>query len=197
VCSAQYGCFLELLLLLLLLLHTAFELSLSGSSPYVSTDKTNKNKYIESKQYKTVNTSTQITKTTTHDKTHIYTLPLTYLLTYLLTYSTVQSPSGEPNWFAASQEILRISRNPKVHYRTHNRPPPVCILGQPNPVHIPTSHLPEIYPNIIHPFTPRSPQWSLIYYTTIYTTIKPCIKRYNHIYKYTIIYTIIQPYIQR
>ena len=78
------------------------------------------------------------------------------LLTYLLTYSTVQSPSWEANWFAASQEIPRISRNPKVHYRTHKRPPPVSILGQPNPVHIPTSHLLEIHPNIIH----QSPQWS-------------------------------------
>ena len=51
--------------------------------------------------------------------------------------------------------------NPKVHYRTHKRPPPVPILGQPNPVHIPTSHLLEIHPNIFHPSTPRSPQWSL------------------------------------
>ena len=56
------------------------------------------------------------------------------LLTYLLTYSTVLSPSWEANWFAASQEIPRISRNPKVHYRTHKRPPTVSILGQPNPV---------------------------------------------------------------
>ena len=48
---------------------------------------------------------------------------LTYLLTYLLTYSMVQSPSWEANWFAASQEIPRISRNPNVHYRTHKRPP--------------------------------------------------------------------------
>ena len=79
----------------------------------------------------------------------------------LLNYCVVQSPSWEANWFAASQEITRISRNPKVHYRTHNRPPPVSILGQPNPVHIPTSHLLEIHPNIIHPSTPRSPQWSL------------------------------------
>ena len=71
----------------------------------------------------------------------------------------VQSPSWEANRFAASQEIPRTSRNPKVHYRTHKRPPPVSILGQPNPVHIPTSHLPEIHPNIIHPSTPRSPQW--------------------------------------
>ena len=79
----------------------------------------------------------------------------------LLSYSTVQSPSWAANWFAASQEIPRISRNPKVHYRTHKRPPTVSILGQPNPVHIPTSHLLEIHPNIIHPSTPRSPQWSL------------------------------------
>jgi len=73
----------------------------------------------------------------------------------------VQSPSWEANWFAASQEILRISRNLKVHYRIHKRPPPVSILDQPNPVHILTSHLLEIHPNIIHPSTPRSPQWFL------------------------------------
>ena len=83
------------------------------------------------------------------------------LLTYLLTYSMVQSPSWEANWFAASQEIPRILWNPKVHYRTQKRPPPVPILCQPNPVHIPTSHLLEIHPNIIQPSTPRSPQWSL------------------------------------
>ena len=72
----------------------------------------------------------------------------------------VQSPSWEANWFAASQEIPRISRKPKVHYRTHKRPPYVSILGQPNPVHTPTSHFLEIHPNI-HPSTPRSPLWSL------------------------------------
>jgi len=33
----------------------------------------------------------------------------------------VQSP-WEANWFAASQEIPRISRDPKVHYRTHKSP---------------------------------------------------------------------------
>jgi len=48
-----------------------------------------------------------------------------------------------------------------THYRTQKRPPPVPILGQPNPVHIPISHLLEIHPNIIHPSMPRSPHWSL------------------------------------
>ena len=78
-----------------------------------------------------------------------------------ITYSMVQSPSSEANWFAACQEIPRISRNPNVYYRTHKSPPPVSILGPPNPVHIPTSYLLEIHPNIIHPSTPRPPQWSL------------------------------------
>jgi len=66
------------------------------------------------------------------------------VIIYILTYYMVQSPSWEANWSAASQETPRISRNPKVDYRTHKRPPPVCILGQPNPVHIHTSH-PQIY----------------------------------------------------
>jgi len=51
------------------------------------------------------------------------------ILTYLLTYSMVQSPSWETNWFAASQEIPRISRNPKVHYRTHKRPREWLYMG--------------------------------------------------------------------
>ena len=78
-----------------------------------------------------------------------------------LTHSMVQSPSWAANWYAASQEIPHISRNPNVHYRTHKRPPPFSILGQSNPVYTPTSHLLKIHPNIIHPSMPRSPQWSL------------------------------------
>ena len=87
----------------------------------------------------------------------LVTFTLTEGIVRIDSYSMVQSPSWEANWFAASQEIPRISRNPKVHYRTHKCPPPAPILGQPNPVHIPTSHLLEIHPNIIHPPTPRSP----------------------------------------
>ena len=81
---------------------------------------------------------------------------------YLLTYSLHGAESFlSTNRFAASQEIPHISRNPKVHYRTHNRPPPVSILGQPNPVHISTSQILDIHPKIIHPSTPRSPHWPL------------------------------------
>ena len=45
---------------------------------------------------------------------------------------------------------------------SHSQASATCpILYQPNPVHIPTAHLLEIHPNIIHPSTPRSPHWSL------------------------------------
>ena len=46
---------------------------------------------------------------------HLYITSRCILRTYLLTYSIVQSPSWAANWFAASQEIPRISRNPKGH----------------------------------------------------------------------------------
>ena len=85
----------------------------------------------------------------------------------------VQSPSWAANWFAASQEIPRILWNPKVRYRTHKRPPPVPILCQPNRVHIPSSHLLEIHYNIIHPSTPRSPQWSLSLWFPHQDSIRP------------------------
>ena len=78
-------------------------------------------------------------------------------LYWLLTHSMVQSPSWAANWFAVSQEIPHISRNPKVHYRTHKCPPPVY----PGPSQCsPYTHIPQIRPNIIHPSKPRSPQWS-------------------------------------
>ena len=65
--------------------------------------------------------------------------------------------------FAANQEIPRILPNPKVHYRTHNSPPPVLILSQLHPVPTTPSHFLKIHLNIILPSTSWSPRWSTKY----------------------------------
>ena len=96
------------------------------------------------------NVSEMYTHTHTHTHTHIYIYsvafvklsPAGYMVQtkYLLTYSKQHSPSWETDRFSVSQEISRVLWNPKVHYRIHKCPPPVHILRQMDPVHIPTSH---------------------------------------------------------
>jgi hypothetical protein len=66
-----------------------------------------------------------------------YTEKTYLLLTYLLIYSMEQSPSSEANPFLTSQEISRISWNPKAQHRTQKCSPPVPILSQIDPGHSP------------------------------------------------------------
>ena len=51
--------------------------------------------------------------------------------------------------FAVNQEIPRILWNPKVHYRTYKRPPPVPVLNQLHPVPTTPSHFLKFHLNII------------------------------------------------
>jgi len=82
------------------------------------------------------------------------------ILLRIITYSMEQSPSWEANRFSASQEILHILCNQKVHYRIHKCLPPVPVPSQLNPVHAPTSQFLKIHLNIILPSTPRYSKWS-------------------------------------
>jgi hypothetical protein len=71
---------------------------------------------------------------------------LATLLTYLL---TELGPSWEAANCAATQELPRILRNPKVHHRVHKSPPLAPILSEIVPVHTIPSCLSKIYFSIV------------------------------------------------
>ena len=72
-----------------------------------------------------------------------------------------QSPSREANTFSPGQETPCILWKPNVQYSLHKCPPPVPILSQIGPVHVPTSHFLKIHLNIIFSFKLGSSKWSL------------------------------------
>jgi hypothetical protein len=54
--------------------------------------------------------------------------------TDLMLNSMKQSPIWEAIRFSATQEITRISWNPKVHHRIHKNPLPALVVSQPAPL---------------------------------------------------------------
>jgi len=72
-----------------------------------------------------------------------------------------QSPSWEANSHSASQEILHLLWNLKVHYCVHNSLPLFPILSQMHSVHTLPPYFPKIYFTIILPSTPRSSKWTV------------------------------------
>ena len=63
----------------------------------------------------------------------------TYLIAYLLTYLLHRTDFLEKLTHSqqASQDMRRILRNLKVHYRVYKSPPPFPVLSQIDPVHAP------------------------------------------------------------
>jgi hypothetical protein len=74
----------------------------------------------------------------------------------------VGGSSWEPNSDSANQEVTRLLWNSNIHYRVHKKPLLVPVESQINPVQT-SSYLFKINFNIILPYTPRSPKYSLTF----------------------------------
>jgi len=110
-----------------------------------------------------------------------------------LTYATDQSPSLEANRVSASQEILRILWNPKVHYHIQKCSPSVPILSQLDPVYNPhptfwrfililSFYLRLGLPSGLFPlgFLHQNPEYASILTYTRYMPRPPHSSRFNH-----------------
>ena len=110
-------------ILLLLLLLTAIQLSLGGSSTYTSTDKTKKNIHkrnniqntVQTIQ-NTVNTSTHIIKTPTHYKTHTYTHPYITKRTHTHTHTYI---TKRKHTHTHTHTLQNAHLHTPTHYKTH------------------------------------------------------------------------------
>ena len=93
----------------------------------------------------------------------------TVLRKHPLPLSMQKSPSSEAGSPSDSQEILRILRNPRVHYRTYKCPSPVPILIQINSVHALPFYFLKTHFNVLLSPTPESSKQSFPSYFLIKT----------------------------
>ena len=96
----------------------------------------------------------------------------------IVNYSMEQSPSLETNRYLASQEISRITGNPKFYYYVYKCPPTVPILSQFNPIHVPTFHFLKINLIVIIPSKPGSSKQPLSHIFPYQTLKSPLLSRY-------------------
>lgn len=89
------------------------------------------------------------------------------------------SASWEANSYSASQEILQILWNQKVHYQVYNTLLLVPIHSQINPAHAPPSYFFQMHFNIILPSMPRISNWFLSFRQPYQNSV--CIHLLSHL----------------